>query len=276
MYTNDEARTSALGFASRGYGVFPIHGIIEKGEKHYCTCGDAACGSQGKHPFQRLAPHGLKDATSDLDKIRAWPTGLNYAVVTDRLLVIDIDPRHGGDKSWKELSRKTTRHIPYTWQTRTGGDGEHVIFNNPGGIRCGKLAKGVDVKGVGGYIVGPGCAHISGKRYQWAPACSPKDAPLAEPPEWLLDEIGKTQSSAGERRPPEFWDALIEDGFVNGNRNNAFTSLFGHLIGCGVDPAIAWQSGRCINLCSPEPLDEAELSAIFNRIQASEVKKRGL
>ena len=83
--------------------------------------------------------------------------------------------------------------------------------------------------------------------------CSPQDAPLAEPPSWLLDEIAKKQTAPGERRPPEFWDELIEQGFVNGTRNNSFTSIAGHLIGCGVDPQFAWYAIRCINLCAPEP-----------------------
>ena len=143
-------------------------------------------------------------------------------------------------------------------------------------VRCGTLAKGVDIKAVGGYVVGAGCNHISGKSYQWTPGCSPQDAPLAEPPSWLLEEIAKKQTTPGERRPPEFWDELIEQGFVNGTRNNSFTSIAGHLIGCGVDPQLAWYSIRCINLCAPEPEDEAVLEGIFHRVTDREIRKRGL
>ena len=108
MTTTTTARSSALGFASLGYGVFPLHGITKRGNKLACTCGDGDCTNQGKHPFSRLAPHGLKDATTDLDKVRAWPHAwLNYGLVTDPFIVVDIDPRHGGDKTWKEMSRQT-------------------------------------------------------------------------------------------------------------------------------------------------------------------------
>ena len=65
-------------------------------------------------------------------------------------------------------------------------------------------------------------------------------------------------------------------GFVNGTRNNSFTSIAGHLIGCGVDPQLAWYSIRCINLCAPEPEDEAVLEGIFHRVTDREIRKRGL
>ena len=187
-----------------------------------------------------------------------------------------MDPRNGGDKSWRELSRQTTRHVPYTWQVRTGGGGEHVFFRNPGEVKGCDLAKGVEIKAAGGYVVGVWSAHISGKSYQWAPGCSPPDAPLADPPQWLLDEIAKEQPQDGERKPPKFWDDLLEAGFVEGNRNLAFRAIIGHFLGCGVDPAIAWESVRCINLCAPDPEDEAKLEGLFDRIQAAEVEKLGL
>ena len=47
------ARQAALGFASMGYGVFPVHGVTKRGDKLACTCGDANCSNQGKHPRRR-------------------------------------------------------------------------------------------------------------------------------------------------------------------------------------------------------------------------------
>jgi hypothetical protein len=91
------ARQGALGFAALGYGVFPLHGISERGGKLSCTCGNGSCTNQGKHPFARLAPHGFKDATTDLKAIRSWPhSWLNYGIATTPFIVVDIDPRNGG------------------------------------------------------------------------------------------------------------------------------------------------------------------------------------
>ena len=80
-----------------GFPVLPLHSVTEGGG---CTCGNSECESR-QAPFAPLAPHGLKDATVDLDVIRGWfgeHYWLNYGVVTDKLLVIDIDPRNGGDR----------------------------------------------------------------------------------------------------------------------------------------------------------------------------------
>jgi Bifunctional DNA primase/polymerase, N-terminal len=201
---------------------------------------------------------------------------LNYGIATDRLLVIDVDPRSGGDKAWEKMWRQPTRYLPHTWEVITGGEGRHVLFANPAGIKGGTLTKGVDLKGVGGYIVGVGSRHISGNYYRWAPQCSPKEATLHNPPQWLLDEIGKTQSKPGERKPSQHWDELLETGFVDGTLNNNFIQIIGHLIGCRVDPELAWHAVRCINLCAPDPGDELKIEALFDRIVARECNKRGL
>ena len=50
MATTITARSSALGFASLGYGVFPLHSVTKRGNKLACTCGDSNCTNQGKHP----------------------------------------------------------------------------------------------------------------------------------------------------------------------------------------------------------------------------------
>lgn len=127
--------------------------------KSVCTCGDAMCSSPGKHPHARMARHGLKDATTDVGVIKTWFAEhywLNYGIVTDTLPTIDIDPRNGGDKAWRELLG-TTRPDIHTWRVVTGGGGQHIICSTTATpVVSGKLARGVDVKGVGGYIVGVG------------------------------------------------------------------------------------------------------------------------
>ena len=277
MSTNKNARQDALGFAALGYAVLPLHGATERGGKRVCTCGDADCESPAKHPHPRLAPHGLKDATDDVVKIKAWPHAwLNFGVVTDPFLIVDVDARNGGLENWKKLYRRTTRYLPHTWQVNTGGGGLHIFFANTIGAKCGKLAKGVDIKAIGGYVVGVGSTHISGKQYYWAPGCAPNEAPLAEPPQWLLDEL-EAQHPPGERVPAEHWKDLCGNPIVDGSRNQSFLQLAGHLLGCGVNPEIAWSAIRCMNLVlSVPPEDEEKLGAMFNRVMGLEIKKRGL
>ena len=148
---------AALWFARQGFPVLPLHSLIEAGALHLRRC---QCKSNGKHPFRPLRAHGLKDATTDLDVIRGWfdeHYWLNYGVLTDELLVIDIDPRNGGDQSWAAISAQPTRAMPHTWRVRTGGGGEHILFRNTLGVRCGDLDRGIEIKAKGGYVVGRTC-----------------------------------------------------------------------------------------------------------------------
>jgi len=125
----------------------------------------------GKHP---RTEHGLKDATIDEATIfgwwRRWP-GANVGIVTGMasgLLVLDIDPRHGGVESLALLEREHGS-LPETAEVSTGGGGRHILFLHPG-FRVKNRANmmpGVDVRGDDGYIVAPPSLHASGRRYEW-------------------------------------------------------------------------------------------------------------
>lgn len=183
----DEILNHALLYAGRfGWHVFPVHGIQADGS---CTCGNAACDRQGKHP---VTQHGLKQASADEGAIRAlWGTrtGLNVAVRTGAesgIWVLDIDT--GGEDSLRALE---ARHgsLPLTLQHFTG-NGRHLVFRHPcGGVRIKnsvrKMGAGLDVRGDGGYIVAAPSRHVSGRAYRWADL----DIPIAEAPQWLLDMV---------------------------------------------------------------------------------------
>jgi hypothetical protein len=155
---------AALWFASQGHAVLPLHSITDEST---CTCGKAECPSPGKHPYAPFALSGLKDATTDAGVICSWFAEryfLNYGVSTEKLLVIDADTKHDGLGNWKELWAQPTRALPHTWLVRTGGGGSHTIFDNTAAkIRCGYLAAGVQVKAMGGYVVGVTSKHSSGR-----------------------------------------------------------------------------------------------------------------
>lgn len=250
----------ALWFASKGYPVLPLHSVTEAGG---CTCGNSDCESVGKHPFAPLAPHGLRDATVDLGVIRDWFTEhywLGYGIVTDELLVIDVDARHGGLETWQELTRQPTRAPLHTWQVRTGGGGLHVMLKNTPDIRSGKLDTGVDIRGIGGYIVGPTCLHKSGKRYEWLQQCSPKDAELVEPPEWLLCVI-RARSHLGRPTSLQEWRKIAATRVLDGERNTTLLRLAGHLIANPLlDPYVARDLllGWNRSMCEP-PLPDARV-----------------
>jgi hypothetical protein len=104
-------------------------------------------------------------------EIAAWfATDQNIAIVTGAVsgvVAIDADS--------PEACRSVTKHLPYTpWQTQTAR-GFHLFYRHPGRpvpnrarieTRDGHLA--IDVRGDGGYVIGPGSRHASGATYQQA------------------------------------------------------------------------------------------------------------
>src|SRR5262245_51861552 len=127
------ALPSALAFTSRGHAILPLFWPVERNGKLICSCKRGAdCGaSSAKHPYGPLASGGLLDATLEPAVVKLWFGGrapeANLGVRTERLLVLDVDPRHSGDESLADLER-THEPLPPTWRAITGGGGEHIIF----------------------------------------------------------------------------------------------------------------------------------------------------
>jgi hypothetical protein len=126
---------------------------------------------------------GFKSATTDITTIKeiwANPSAVLVGVPTGELSgfsVLDIDPRHGGDKWLADNEHK----LPPTRKQQTRSGGVHLLFKHQSGLRnsAGKIASGVDIRGDGGYII-------------WWAACGLPvlcDEALAEFPDWLLDML---------------------------------------------------------------------------------------
>lgn len=168
-----------LGLVRRGFAVVPLHGI----ERGACSCGSPDCKAPGKHPRTR---RGVYDATRDLDVVRGWwarwPRA-NVAVATGHasgVVVIDID----GPAGLVDLDALGSRPATYTVRT---GRGFHLYFRAPRypvPNSAGKVGRKIDVRGEGGYVVGPESLHISGIRYTVIDAHEP--APM---PSWLTARV---------------------------------------------------------------------------------------
>ena len=65
--------------------------------------------------------------------------------------VLDMDPRHGGDK-WLEANR---HRLPAATVHATRSGGWHYLFQHHPGLRnsASRIAPGVDVRANGGYII---------------------------------------------------------------------------------------------------------------------------
>ncbi|MCA1671105.1 MAG: bifunctional DNA primase/polymerase [Actinobacteria bacterium] len=178
-------REAALGYAHRGWRVFPLHGIVNG----TCTCGRSDCSSAGKHPLVR---RGLYEATTDSKQIQSWWRrwgSANVGIATGAvsgIVVIDVDLPAAFDS----LTRLIGAKLPVTLTGFTGGGGVHLVYGSSDevlGNSAGRLPgldddlAGIDLRGNGGYVVAPPSVHRSGGHYEWLDA----NRSVASAPSWL-------------------------------------------------------------------------------------------
>jgi hypothetical protein len=148
------------------------------------------CEHLGKHPRTK---HGVKAATTNPEKIKRWwkrNPDANVGIATGAesgIIVLDIDPRHDGDKML-ELPLRLLGGLPETVVASTGGGGLHYVFAHPEGSvkNVQGILPGIDVKGDAGYILAAPSNHLSGRLYEWLPNLDPWSVkPAALPETWL-------------------------------------------------------------------------------------------
>jgi hypothetical protein len=192
---------------------------------------------------------------------RRWPQA-NVGIVTGALsglVVLDVDPRHGGDQSLAEWQREHGP-LPQTIEAITGGGGRHLYFSHPGGVihnRAG-LAAGIDLRGDGGCVVAPPSIHASGHTYRWRSGHGAGQIPLAAMPGWLLQRVTGEHHRLGHSL--DDWRNLVRQGVLKGERNSTIASFSGHLLWHGVDPDVVQELLLCWNQvrCRP-PLSDKEV-----------------
>lgn len=188
---------AALAYARRGWAVFP-------------------CRPREKRPATR---NGFKDGTTDKGRIVAGWTRCpeaNVAIVTGTvsgLVVLDVDPRNGGNESLRELERRHGE-LPPTLVVATGGGGRHYFFSAPEGksIKSCKFADGLDLKADGGYVVAPPSTHPSGSSYTWSEDFQRIE--LAPCPAWLLEHGPSRRGSPVDAADSRLGEAFKSAGML--------------------------------------------------------------
>ncbi|MFE1770008.1 bifunctional DNA primase/polymerase [Streptomyces sp. NPDC059008] len=203
------ALAHALLAAERGYPVIPLtRGKLpairspHRGHPEVPPC-RGGCGRIG---------HGVHDASTDPLAVRRlfaaapWATG--YGIACGRpphhLIGIDLDTKNGADglTALRFLAEAHGVAIPPTVVVRTPSGGRHLWFTGPPSPpvpnSVGRLAPGIDVRGAGGYLVGPGSLTARG-RYVLAPDTPLRPAPA---PRALLALLTAPAPSAHRRSAP--------------------------------------------------------------------------
>jgi len=222
--------SAAIALARAGFRVFPLL----PGEK------------------RPAITRGVKDATGDLDRVRQWWSrgAWNIGIATgSRLVVIDCDAGKPWPYSDSQAPAGVTNGADMlvalaqthdaigdgswmfdTMSVRTPSGGMHFYYELPPGVTvrnsAGKVAPWIDVRGEGGYVVGPWSRLTDVGDYHpafgWE---TTRSADLGEKltnprldrvtyrpkpiPSWLLDMITPATNSADSQEPVDEWQALV-------------------------------------------------------------------
>lgn len=158
---------------SPAWTYFPLFAVRDGA----CTCSEgSSCNRAGKHPsvsWATLVPGEQIEGSPGSG--RGLVTGAKSGV-----FVLDVDV-HKAD-GFEALAKLGPVPPTYTVETPTGG--KHHYFLHPGRhVRTsgGALAPGLDIRGDGGFVVGPGSRHANGGLYRVVDS-----SPVAPAPDWLL------------------------------------------------------------------------------------------
>lgn len=186
----DAAKT----FVAHGLKIAPAHFILPNGS---CSCGKR-CASPGKHPITK---NGYKDATDELDKVTSyWEQFPNANIISptdadNGFFVVDLDVRPEKD-GIVALEHLQAIHgpLPLTVEVVTGSGGRHLYFRHPTDgdpirNRTACPAAGIDIRGIGGYVIAPPSSHASGQQYAWRTGHALGEIEIATAPDWLLNAI---------------------------------------------------------------------------------------
>jgi hypothetical protein len=158
------------------------------------------------HNWKRPALDGWRDYQNELvDDVtfHKWFDGIsdtknNIGILTGncsgRVFVVDLDTHSKPEAAlwWSccmDMQEKADELESPT--QRTGGGGLQILFRAPEGWTSPtiKTSIGVDIRGVGGFIVAAPSMHESGTRYQWIEDKEPWNLEIAEAPRWLCEQI---------------------------------------------------------------------------------------
>jgi putative DNA primase/helicase len=187
-----EAIEAALGYAERGWPVFPCHG-------------------RGDREKQPLTHHGFRDASTNPGVVETWwsrwrdaligsPTGKVTGVV-----VLDVDVKRHEANGFDSLANLGHAILPDTPMAHTPSGGLHLYFRQPDnleirnttGSRGQGIGPGLDWRGEGGYVIVP--SPRSG--YHWDPHYNIDTTALEAVPVTLLPRSPEKPASTRPIRP---------------------------------------------------------------------------
>lgn len=243
---------SALAMVERGWYVFPVdHPSLP-------TCAGAHLKSHKSETCKRgkcMAVDWPRESSANPAVVQAMfsgpPRNIGIDCGKSGLLIVDEDVP--GLLTEHAASIGETVLATFTVRTGRPGGGSHYLYRQPAGItvRCarGTLPKGIDVKGDGGYIVGPGSMHASGAFYLAADWVAPtSDASL-----WLVKAVTTAPVAASVAVDGEPLDGPLPDWLETllGDDPAADRSAKFHHIVCAMRESRMFTQGQAVTVMAP-------------------------
>ncbi|MER7395466.1 bifunctional DNA primase/polymerase [Streptomyces sp. NPDC000151] len=180
-----KALRDALTVAGRGLPVFPLASNKLPALRSPHQRGEACLGECGR------PGHGVHDATTDRDRIRALfhaaGRATGYGIACNRapvnLIGLDLDRKNGVDgvAALRGLAHEHGFAIGSTVTVSTPSGGLHLWLLAPAGTvvpnSASRIGPGIDVRGQGGYLAGPGSWTPRGE-YRLCPGTGATVAPV--------------------------------------------------------------------------------------------------
>jgi len=167
---------AALAWAARGFRVFPL----QEGTKKPQVAGWTSSATSDAETIRKIWT----------DPVMGWPHNFNVGVLTDDMIVVDVDAHKDGFMSLMDLD------LPLdTLTVKTPRGGIHLYFSGPNrALSVDKLGRGLDIRSFHGFVVAPG-SHTKDGTYTLA-----VDAPMRAAPHSLiaqLDHVAEKPTQTG-------------------------------------------------------------------------------
>ena len=286
----------ALELYERGFRVFPLGTPGERPPTYFVQRMELSKNLTKDEAYQkaveqwpkapRFAWKSLQEREPTEDEITQWWTqypDANIGIVCGPVIVLDADSQETAD--WVANDSGIT-FTPYRVST---AQGVHFYYRPPHGTEIrnsvDRSAK-LDVRGNGGYVVGPGSTHSTGVLYQEILTPGFDVSMVSDLPVISTDDMNLVRAFNGQTVvEPMPSDGLVDMRLVEtpadarpalpGERNNHATSLAGQWISAGDSLQGTLQKLHAWNAKNPDPLPDGEIETVAASVATTHARNTG-
>lgn len=286
-------------FASSGFKVFPLYASNKGPQKPY--------GWAGNIVKDDIPKNKIIHCTDNVSEIDSWPdlvqegyrsTVVGFGVMGAGAVIFDLDNKNGksGSQRFRELRDKFNVPSPnFVVKSKSGG--YHLYYAKPKSLTkvelktlsniaiCGEKFEGVDLRGDGGFVVGPTCEgpETSWVEGQYQIVLGDPSLDLVELPKdvvvpFIRSTISNDLDNLANMAPEEYdendvFETLkrgeIPKVLPAGQRNEGFYIFLNALKNKGFSSATALQMAQLLKAVTedPETFDESvPLNDMIDRV----------